>query len=363
MAKFSPHELTMYAAALLNRLGVEVEASSLVAETLVDAEARGNASHGLTHLLLYARRIREGSVKTTARPEVVSDRGNTVVIDGDQGLGQIAASLAVETALAKAKRGGIGFAIVRNNTTFGAGAYYAERITREDCVGLVFSNSGPIMAPWGGKLPILGNSPFAIGLPAKDSPPFLLDMACSVTARGNIQLALEQGKSLAEGLALDSEGNPTTDPAQALAGSVLPFGSYKGYGLAFAIELITGALSGSELTSEGMPRQDLLRPTGRSQAFIAIDIAHLLPVDSFKERVQHMIEQAINSPTRGDSQIRVPGNNSERRRQDSMARGIELHETTFAALQELGQDLGLAPPAAIQTRETIYRSSSGEQPR
>lgn len=334
--------LTRFGSAILQRLGVGADDGDLVARILIDAEERGNASHGLAHLLLYAKRLQEGVTRPDAAVETVADAGAIVVLDANFGLGQIAASHATEMAAQRAKTHGIALIAVRNNTTFGACAWYAERLVEAGHVCVIFSNSGPIMAPWGGKLPLIGNSPFAMGVPTAEHGPLVLDMACSVTARGNIVLAAERGEEIAPGLALDAEGQPTTDAAFALLGSVLPFGAYKGYGLALMIEMMSGILAGAEMVTADMPPGGYERAAGRAQTFIAVDIERLMPLTEFMARSSKVVRQILSSPPApGHSEILVPGMRSLRTRERTRAEGLTVHADTLSKLEKLGKTLGV----------------------
>jgi LDH2 family malate/lactate/ureidoglycolate dehydrogenase len=268
-----------------------------------------------------------------------------MVIDGDNGLGHLVGVRAMEALIDKARRGNCcAFAAVRNSNHFGAAAYYGEMAAREGMIGFAFT-IGAInhMTPWGGAEAVLGNNPFAIVMPTPERFPYVLDMACSVAARGKIIVAAKEGKPIPADWATDENGVATTDAAAALAGFVLPVGGPKGYALTLTVGLLSTMLSGAAF---GRDVGDLYEKTREAQ-----DSGHLfgvLPVNLFDSTENYMqrfakaiadIRGARKAP--GVERIYLPGEReylcSLQRRRD----GIPLGPALAAELTELGRSFGV----------------------
>jgi LDH2 family malate/lactate/ureidoglycolate dehydrogenase len=225
--------------------GMVQEDAAIVADSLVQANLRGVDSHGVARVGIYAKRLKMGLVNPRPNVGIVRESAGTLLVDGDNGMGQVVGVRAIDLGLDKAgKSGGISVGVRRSNH-YGAGAYYVQRAVARDAIAFAYSNAPPTMAPWGGVDPYVGTNPYAYGVPAGEHRPIVLDMATSIVARGKIILAAERGEPIPEGWAIDAEGNPTTDAQEALAGSVLPFGGPKGYALSLMIDIMAGALTGA----------------------------------------------------------------------------------------------------------------------
>lgn len=337
--RLKAEELTTAVSSILRAAGLSDQDASVVASILVRTEERGNPSHGVAHLFLYLTYLDEGRANPTARPTIVRQEGATAVMDAHRGLGPVAAVKAMNLALDLSDQYGIGAVSVRNAMTFSAAATYAEQALEHGQIGIAASNTGAIMAPAGGIDRILGNGPFAVAVPSNDEP-FILDMACSTTARANIIMAAERGEEIDLGLAIDEHGNPTTDAAAALRGAVLPFGGYKGSGLALAIEFLTGFLSGAPLSTEDAV-SPFLRPSGRSFTMIAIDVKRFVDLTVFRANVSQYLQQLVSSRSRYGDPILYPGLRAARAK-DRMREGIAVPVDTVKRIQREAARRGAA---------------------
>ena len=214
-------------AGIFERLGVPAEDAGIVAHHLVEADLRGVHSHGVIRVPTYVGQLKAGKVNPRPNVEVVEDHGGQVVLDGDNGLGQLTAFRANELAIQRGKEHGIGAVALRRSTHCGAMAYYAIRARAHDLIGLAITNAGMNMPPTGGSAKIVGNNPFAMAVPTTRAWPMVLDMATSVVAGGKLDVARSKGESIPLGWARDKDGNPTTDPVAARAGSLQPLGGPK----------------------------------------------------------------------------------------------------------------------------------------
>ncbi|WP_324669641.1 Ldh family oxidoreductase [Geochorda subterranea] len=345
--RFSQEELREFCIAALCAKGVSRDDAATVSDSLIDAELHGVSSHGMPHLLLYIDKLDRGEALPQARPTVERLGPNLFRINGQRSLGQIAGAKAMGMCLAAAKEYGLAAAWVHNTHTYGAAGYFARMAVQANCVGLTFTNTTPLMAPWQGRLPLLGTNPIAVGIPC-DGGPLVLDMACSVSAWGNIVNAARRNERIPDAWALDSQGRPTSDPQEALAGALLPAGGYKGYGLALVFEILTGLLAGAGL-SEPIPRAPgNFRSPLRSHVMMVIDVQRFQPIAAFKADVLRYLEQLrACPPADGCDQVRVPGDRSRREFAERSRHGIPLDADLVDRLRALARQLGLRFPAAL----------------
>ncbi|PLZ00752.1 malate dehydrogenase [Burkholderia sp. WAC0059] len=282
----SEPNLRRFCSLLLARVGVPEAEAERVAANLIEADLRGVSSHGVVRLPIYVKRIVDGG--TNPRPDIrlVRETRTTAVVDGDNGLGHLVGIRAMEVAIEKASDGDCAFVAVRNSNHFGTAAYYAEMAARQGMIGLSFT-IGAInhMTPWGGAEALLGNNPFAVAFPSREPFPVVLDMACSVAARGKIIVAAKEGKPIPGDWATGPDGLPTTDAVEALKGFVIPVGGPKGYALTLAVGLLSSMLSGAFF---GRDVGDLYEKTETAQ-----NSGHLfgvLPVSSF-DSLDHYLDR------------------------------------------------------------------------
>jgi LDH2 family malate/lactate/ureidoglycolate dehydrogenase len=261
-------------------------------------------------------------------------------------MGQVVAARAMEEATRRARQRGVGLVGVRNSNHFGMAAYFAMQALRHDMIGVALSNAPATMAPWGGARPYLGTNPMAIAVPAGDEPPIVLDMAMSTVARGKIILAAQEGLPIPEGWAVDPDSEPTTDPARALEGMVLPVGGAKGYGLATIVEILAGVLVGAAFGPHiGALYDNFTSPQRLGHLLGAIDVQAVDAAERFKGRMDRLIREIRAVPrARHIERIYLPGEiewlAEHRRRQE----GIDLHPQTVQALATVADDLGIPVP-------------------
>ena len=337
-----------FSVATLVAAGIPADHAATVADVLVFADERGVASHGTMALDHYVHHLQSGGVNPSPNVRVLSEAAAYAVVDADNSLGAVAASFAIRLAIRKAGEAGLALVTVRNSNHFGAGAYYAMLAAQAGMIGEVFSNVPPMMAPTGGKRRMLGNNPLSIAVPAKAHAPLVLDMAMSAAAGGRVIGAAAAGKKIPEGWLLDADGRPTTDPQDFhRGGALVPFGGYKGYGLALAVEAIAGVLSGAGVGTQVTSfRRQPTQPSHTGHTFRVTNIAPFMPLDEFRTRMDFLIDEMKNSPKAdGVDEILVPGELEERAVARSRANGIRLAGETYAALVELSSRFKIAPPA------------------
>lgn len=335
----NPEKLTDFSKRILQKTGVPEGDALVTAKILVATDLRGIDSHGTPHLAMYAKSILEGRVNPNPKTEITSRAAATAVMDGDRGLGFVVGHRAMADALARAKKTGAGFVSVRNSSHFGAGGNYAMMALPEDMIGISMTIGGKGMVVPGSVGQGATINVLSVAVPSEKEAPFVLDMATTVVAHGKIEIAAREGKSLPVGWSVDKQGNPITDPKKHFGeGALLPMGgspetgSYKGFGLAVAVEIFCRVLSGA------LPTDNY----GGSHFFGAMNIDGFTPKDEFKKRMDAMIQEYRSLPKApGIERIYVSGEIEQEIERKRKAEGIPLHLSVLDGLKELAGQLGV----------------------
>jgi LDH2 family malate/lactate/ureidoglycolate dehydrogenase len=335
--KVVPERLKQAAIEILKGLHASEEEALLVTESLVRADMRGIGTHGVNYLKILADRVDAHMVHLPTGLTVVKEDDTTALIDGGNGLGQVAVHQAMEMSIQKARAAGIGCSLVRNTNNIGFLAFYTLMAAGQGMIGIVACNAAPSMSPWGGTEPLLGTNPLSIAVPGGfDLPDIVLDMSSSVVARGKIRRAQRMNENIPSGWALDETGIPTTDPGAALKGTLLPIGGPKGYGLALMIDVIAGILSGSQYGPHIKTFHQLLGPTGIGVFSMAIDMERFMPLHQFRQVMQAYISSVRGTKkVNGVSRIYLPGEIELENERQSLADGIEVDRDVAGSLNEL----------------------------
>jgi ureidoglycolate dehydrogenase (NAD+) len=258
-------------------------------------------------------------------------------VDGANALGPLVGLRALDEAMARARRCGIGAAFARNSNHFGAIAPYSLAAAEEGFASLIGSNASTTIAPTGGAETRVGNNPLAVAVPRPGGRPFILDMAMSVVARGKIRAALQRGESIPEAWATDRYGNPTRDPKAALEGFLLPFGGYKGYGLALAVDLLAGVLAGAGyLTHVHSWLDDAALPGNLGHFFILVDTRVLGSTEWLAQRMADFAAIVHETPPSDPAvAVRMPGERELERLELHRREGIAMDAALLARLEAL----------------------------
>jgi uncharacterized oxidoreductase len=352
MPTFSAKQLRTIGTSIFSGLGVPVEDAELVSELLVEANLTGFDSHGMIRLPIYSRGIKMGAVKPGAEIRVVEETTISAVIDGGWNLGQVVAKYAMGICIEKARNGVVGLVTVRNSMHVGRCNTYAEMAMREGMLGIMSVNSASYVAPFGGKSKQLGTNPLCFAIPTGEEPPMVLDMATSVWARGKILVAMAQGKELPEGIFMDPDGIPTTDPNWYTRGGVLrtlgDIAGYKGFGLSLLVEILTGIL-----TEAGTSNSDEYRSRpfygGNGIFMMAIDIGKITDLDIFKGKVDDLLRKVKESPTApGFEEILIPGDPERRSKEKRSRDGIYIEDRTWGDIVALAEEMGVPIPEPVE---------------
>jgi (2R)-3-sulfolactate dehydrogenase (NADP+) len=249
-AHISPEAARALVAAVFGAAGMPQDLAEPAARALVEAERDGLASHGLARVPFYAAQMRTGKVVATARPRVERD-GAVIRVDAGHGLAFAAIEASAAAAREVVREQGIAVVSIGHSHHFGVAGQAVEPFARAGLIAVAVANSPAAMAPWGGKKALYGTNPIAFAAPRADgADPLVIDLSLSHVARGKVMMAQKAEKPIPEGWALDAEGNPTTDAAAAMAGSMVPMGGAKGAALALMVELLTAGLTGSSYAYE-----------------------------------------------------------------------------------------------------------------
>ncbi|HEY3738852.1 MAG TPA: Ldh family oxidoreductase [Bryobacteraceae bacterium] len=337
--------LRQFGAALLIGAGVPRSTAELVADSLVASNLRAVDSHGVQLLGFYIDQIRAGNFDVHARGRVASELGGSMTYDSENGIGQLTASICSDHAIRLARDNGVGIVTARECNHFGAAAYWAHRISRAGLMSMVVCNASPLVPPWQGKETRFGTNPICVSVPGPNT--WLLDMATTTVAMGKIYKASLSGvETIPAGWAMDSEGVPTTQTAAAMQGGLLmPLGGYKGSGLAFLVEILCAVLSGGAMSTEvgGLRLQG--RPMRVSHFFMGIDIERFMPVETFIERMQSLVETVKQTKTaKGYEEVLVAGEPEWRAEELRRREGIPLDAGVWQHLSEAAESLGVMVP-------------------
>jgi LDH2 family malate/lactate/ureidoglycolate dehydrogenase len=328
--------------------GASLEGAGSMANAVTEAHLRGVETHGLRRVRPYIARIRSGGVNATSQPQI-STKSALLTVDGRNGIGHHVAAVAAKAVSDASCQFGIAIALVRNSNHFGFAGYYATLIAAQRQLAIVTSNGQVCVAPEGAKKPLLSNNPLAIAAPMQRPDAFLeLDLATSVTSRANIVEAARSGTLLPPGLAQDADGNPTRDPAAALAGSLLAFGGGKGFGLLVAIEALTGVLCGgafADLVSSKETAPNAAEETAHTM--IAIDLDAALGAKAYSARLGDLLQRLAALPVNPAAVgTRYPGERRWALRHQRLRDGVPLCEAEVADVTSLAKELGVAIAAA-----------------
>lgn len=337
--------LERFTLAALRATGMPEDGAAAGADVLVRTTVRGVESHGVSYLHQYIKQLQDGGANPTAQIGTVVNRGALMVLDGDAGLGPAIAARATRGAIQRARTHGMSMTTVRNANHFGAAGHYALTCAEAGCVGLVMSNTPPIMAVTGSRSRSIGNSPLAFGAPRTGGPPFVLDIAMSKVAGGKIRMAIQNGQRVPLGWILDPDGNPTMEPEDFLVkrGALLPMENHKGYGLSLMVETLAGALSGSAML--GAVSNWIYTPDSPSDAgyfLMVIDVSAEGSFPDFQDRLRALCDEIVASPRAPSvERILIPGELEHEDEQRARAEGLALRPQVWSRLEDLAARLNL----------------------
>jgi uncharacterized oxidoreductase len=348
MPTLTSSQLTKLSNALLKAAGASDAEAAIVTKLLVESNLAGVDSHGVfPNLMNYVKGLREGTIKSGVEIERVREGTSSVLIDGKWGLGQVVCAKAMEIAIQKASKTGVCAVGIFNCNHIGRLSDYSKMALEHDMIGFVAVNSDPGVAPYGGVSPILATAPLSYAIPASDENPIVVDFATSVAAEGKVRAALYKGLQLPPGWIVDSNGHPSTNPADLyepplppkqvkLAGALLPAGGHKGYSLALVVEALAGALTGSGCDGE------VTYVLTNGVFILVLKVDDFVPSNSFKSRIDRLIRSVKNSrKAEGVQEILIPGEPEFREEKKRSKDGISIPNSAWEALEEGCREFGL----------------------
>lgn len=352
MSKIFKHDaLTRAIEVIVAAGGSEAREARLVAENLVTANLLGHDSHGIGMIPRYIDAVLEGGLAPNQHPKATVETGALLALDGCKGYGQVIGLEAMQMAIERARRHGSCVMALGNTHHLGRIGHWAEMAVAEGFVSIHFVNviSHARVAPYGGRDARFGTNPCCIGVPLPGEAPFILDYATSAVAQGKMRVAHNKGEQVPPGRLIDTEGNPTTDPRYAVVppfGAMLPFGEYKGYGMALACELLGGALTGGGTWHyEESSQQRVLN----GMLAIVIDAKRLGTAAAFERETRLFLDwlrQGRTAP--GFDRVRIAGDPEREMRAKRSREGVPVDETTWEEIQRAADKVKL-PRSRVQS--------------
>ena len=317
--------------------GLSSNHSEICSDALVNAELVGAPSHGLSRLSSYCNRIKRKVINPKPKINIKKVSSSITSIDADNAVGFIGASLGIERAILNAKKTGIAFVSVKNSGHFGLAGYYAEKAARKGLVAFCFTNAPPAIAPYGAKKTLFGTNPICFAAPTGSKIPFVLDTSVSMINRGKIRRAAKLGKKIPPGVALDKNGNSTTNPKKALEGIQLPIAGFRGSGLAWMVDILSGVLTGANHSGKVKdPFDDFSGPQNVGHLFIVFKPN--LFVKNYKKRIKENIKIIKKLPKlKGVKKIYYPGEKKAKRFQINSRKGINIPSKILAEINFLNK--------------------------
>lgn len=314
-------------------VGTPADYALSVAESLVQAQEAGHASHGIIRLLEYTDSVKRKVIDPSVRPTIFREAGATAVIDSHWGWGQIACKYAVEVASKKAKEFGISIVSIQGCNHIGRLGEYIEALASENLISMMWCNADPSVAAYGGKDRLFGTNPFAAGIPSDDVP-VIIDLATAASAEGKLRVARANGSSIPIGTVIDKDGQDSTNPEDFYnGGALLPFGGHKGYCLSLMIELLGGTLSGNH------PSMNAGYSHGYGAVLLAIDPEKFFGGALFKAEISEATKKIrAATPVNASQPVLVPGDveNNERKKNSP---DLQISETIWNSIKELQLNL------------------------
>ena len=315
----------------LQRHGCDSENAGAVARVIADAERDGCHSHGLMRMAGYVATLKSGKVNGTARPTAEQIAPAVVRVDGDGGFAPMALKTGRQPLIDCARKNGIAALALVDIYHFAALWSEIEPLAEAGLCALACTSYKPAVIPAGGKKALYGTNPIAFGWPRKSGEPVVFDQATSVVARGEVMLAAREGHQMAEGVGVDAEGNPTTDPNAILEGSLLAFGGHKGSSLAMMVELLAGGLIGESFSFEAAKRDnnDGGPPQG-GEFILAMDPGMFGNREGWLDHSETLFEQIT-----AQEGTRLPGDRRRANRERNTRDGISLSQAVYDKILEL----------------------------
>ena len=317
------------------KYGLSVKHANICAKALINAELVGAPSHGLSRLKMYCDRIKKKVINSKPKIKIKKISQSISHIDGNNSIGFVVADIGIKQAIKNAKKTGFGLVAIKNSGHYGLSGYYAEQAVKKNLIAMCFTNAPPAIAPHGSKKSLFGTNPICFGVPAKKNIPFILDTSMSIINRGKIRVAAKTGKKIPEGVALDKFGKPTTDAKKALKGVQLPIAGFRGSGLAWMVDILSGVFTGGNHGGKVKdPFDDFSGPQNIGHLFIVMKSN--LFVGNYNQRIIENIKRIKRLPKiKGVKEILYPGQNKRKRYKKNFNKKINIQANISEDLKKL----------------------------
>tara|TARA_Y100001935_G_scaffold10256_1_gene7937 strand:+ start:307 stop:1311 length:1005 start_codon:yes stop_codon:yes gene_type:complete len=320
---------------IFQKFGLSKDHATISTNALINAELVGAYGHGLSRLKMYCDRISKKVINPKPKIKIKKISSSISYIDANNSIGFVAADLGIKTAINNAKKTGIGMVAVKNSGHYGLSGYYAEQAVKKNLITMIFTNAPPAVAPHGALKSLFGTNPICFGSPTGSKIPFILDTSISVINRGKIRVAARTNQKIPEGVALDKFGNPTIDAKKALAGVQLPIAGFRGSGLAWMVDILSGVLTGGNHAGKVKdPFDDFTGPQNIGHLFITFK-ANLFQ-KNYTQRIKENIKTIKKLPRiKGVKEIMYPGQNKYIRYKNNLKKEILIPDIIKKDLESL----------------------------
>ncbi len=300
--------------------------AEISSKAIINAELVGAYGHGLSRLKMYCDRIQKKIINPKPKIKIKKISPSISHIDAKNSIGFVAADIAIKTAIKNAKKTGIGMVAVKNSGHYGLSGYYAEQAVKKNLIAMIYTNAPPAIAPHGALKSLFGTNPICFASPTGSKIPFILDTSISMINRGKIRVAAKNNKKIPEGVALDIFGKPTIDAKKALAGVQLPIAGFRGSGLAWMVDILSGVLTGGNHAGRVKdPFDDFSGPQNIGHLFITFK-ANLFQ-KNYNQRIKDNIKTIKKLPKiKGIKEIMYPGENKFNRYRKNLKKEISIPE-------------------------------------
>ncbi len=320
---------------ILKKNGLNANHATICSKALINAELVGAHSHGLSRLKMYCDRIQKKVINPKPKIKIKKISQSISQIDANNSIGFVAADIGIKQAIKNAKKTGIGLVGIKNSGHYGLSGYYAEQAVKKNLIVFCFTNAPPAIAPHGARKSLFGTNPICFGTPTSSKVPFILDTSVSVINRGKIRVAARNGKKIPKGVALDKFGKPTTDAKKALAGVQLPIAGFRGSGLAWMVDILSGVFTGGNHGGKVKdPFDDFSGPQNIGHLFFVMKPN--LFVGNYSERIKENIKRIKRLPKiKGVKEILYPGQSKQLRYKKNLNKKINIPSNVAEDLKKL----------------------------
>jgi len=322
---------------IFKKYGLSNQHALISAKALINAELVGAYGHGLSRIRMYCDRISKKVINPKPQFKIKKISQSITHIDANNSIGFVAADIAIKRSILNAKKTGIGMVAVKNSGHYGLSGYYAEQAVKKNLISMIYTNAPPAVAPFGSIKSLFGTNPICFGSPTGSKVPFILDTSISMINRGKIRVAARNNQKIPQGVALDKFGKPTTDAKKALEGVQLPIAGFRGSGLAWMVDILSGVLTGGNHSGKVKdPFDDFTGPQNIGHLFITFKTN--LFVKDFNSRIKKNLKIIKRLPKiKGVKEIMYPGENKFKRFKMNSKKDIKISNIIKKDLEILKQ--------------------------